>query len=253
MCAEVWFEGVLDMSDNASRLARLRQTLRRTTDILGLHDSPVPDGDSPVPGVEHANPVGRGSSGEPLTLRMPSRKVCARLPAWVFTLTGSELQKMLDYRGPVGNPYSGAAARHPHPVADAIPPALTITDYLAHQQRALAIRLVMDSPDDMKPRTVLEFVQRCDADELRTVWTGTLGADALIATATAGPLPVLSLLAAELLDRAHRWHDITELERAAGSAGYRATQLFRDYVHADEIDANRAAWWQGRPQRRQAV
>ncbi|WP_327139741.1 hypothetical protein [Nocardia sp. NBC_01327] len=238
------------MSDNASRLARLRQALWRGTDILGSDGSSASGDDSSVPVVE---PTSSGSGGEPATLRMPSTKVCARLPAWVFTLTGSEMQKMLDYSGPIGSPFPGAAVRHPYPVADAIPPALTIGDYLAHQQRALAIRLVMDSPEDTKPRTVLEFVQRCDADELRAVWAGTLGADALIATATAGPLPVLALLAAEVLDRAHRWHDITELERAAGSAGYRATQLFREYVHADEIDANRAAWWQGRPQRRQAV
>ncbi|MCU1643968.1 MAG: hypothetical protein JWN03_4243 [Nocardia sp.] len=250
MCAEVLFEGVLDMSDNASRLARLRQLVRRTTDIVVSVDPSVPDAEPATP----ADPEPRG--GEPTTLRMPSTKVCPRLPAWVFTLTGSELQKMIDCSGPTGNRYPAAAdhpERHTHRAADAIPPALTVADYLAHRQRAVAIRLVMDSPEGTKPRSVLEFVQRCDAGELRAVWTGTLGADALIATATAGPLPVLSLLAAELLDRAHRWHDITELERAADSAGYRATQLFRAYVHADEIDANKAVWWQGRQQRKQSV
>ncbi|MEV6073236.1 hypothetical protein AB0L82_42395 [Nocardia sp. NPDC052001] len=214
------------MSDNTSRTARLRQLLRRRSD--GGLGAPI--GES-----------GQASPLETVEEKRPPKRVCPRLPDWVFTLSGSELQKMLDYSGNDLGSGANRGARRPIPVADTIPPALTVTDYLAHRQRSVAIRLIMDCAEN-KPGSVLEFVQRCDADELRRVWAGTVGGEALIATATAGPIPVLALLAAELLDRAHRWQDLGELGRAAESVGYRANQLFRDYVHADEMDARKAAW-----------
>ncbi|MFF2554573.1 hypothetical protein ACFVUS_26470 [Nocardia sp. NPDC058058] len=216
------------MSDNISRTARLRQLLRRGS-----------EGSTAIEQAAGADPV--PAAPEPVGEKAPPKRVCPRLPAWVFTLSGSDMQKMLDYSG-VGN--ANRAVRREVPVADTIPPALTVTDYLAHRQRSVAIRLIMDCAEQHKPGSVLEFVRRCDADELRRVWAGTVGAEALIATATAGPIPVLALLAAELLDRAHRWQDLGELGRAAESVGYRANQLFREYVHADEIDARKAAWGQ---------
>ncbi|MVU82585.1 hypothetical protein GPX89_35810 [Nocardia sp. ET3-3] len=202
------------MSDNDSRFPRLRRMVRRATEAVA--QGPAPVGAPPAQ-------VGDLPVAESVTLRMPSRKVCPRLPEWVFTLNGSEFQKMLD-------------CDHP------LPPALTVSDYLAHQQRHLAIRLVMDPPNGRKPRSVVEFVQRCDAEELRAIWAETLGGDALIATATAGPLPALSLLAAEMLDRAHRWQDLLELEHASEVAGFRARELFKDYVHGDRAEAANLDW-----------
>ncbi|MFE3193898.1 hypothetical protein ACFXHA_33190 [Nocardia sp. NPDC059240] len=200
------------MSDNDFRFTRLRRMVRRATAVA-----------TRGPAVAASAPVASLPAAESPTLHIPSRKVCPRLPEWVFTLNGSEFQKMLD-------------CDHP------LPPALTVTDYLAHQQRHLAIRLVMDPPNGRKPRTVLEFIQRCDAAELRTIWAETVGGDALVATATAGPLPALSLLAAEMLDRAHRWQDLLELEHASDSAGFRARELFKDYVHPDRVDHVRVGW-----------
>ncbi|WP_067693376.1 hypothetical protein [Nocardia jejuensis] len=148
---------------------------------------------------------------------------------------------MLEYSAPAG-PGRVAEGERNSPVADSIPPAVTVADYLAHRQRSVAIRLIMHSPPETRPRSVLEFVERCDADQLRAAWHGIAGSEALIATATAGPLPVLALVAAELLDRAHRWQDLAELERAAESAGYRARWMFRNYVASGERDAENPVW-----------